>query len=135
VTSYGGPAIGGGVTYEDAKKTQEDTAISKAWLFGVELPGTISIALFAGAIVCIAGAIWSRRLSRPMLLAGVLIPAAAYGLAFWPAQQHVQEISPVPPGALSFLHFPYFPIVIISVAALAAVMTQVWMQDWELEWE
>lgn len=128
VTSYGESASGR-VSYEEAKKTREDTAISKAWLFGVELLGTIGIALYAGAIVCIAGAIWPRRARFPMLLAGVLIPAAAFGLAFWPAQEHVQAVSPVPPGALSFLNFPYFPIVIISVAALAAVKTRGWMQE------
>ncbi|MEO3826821.1 hypothetical protein [Actinomadura sp. B10D3] len=125
VTSYGGrPATGGGVTYEEAKKSKEDTAISGAWLFGVELLGTISIALFAGATVCMASAIWSRGLRLPLLLAGVLIPAVAYGFAFWPAQQRVQEVSPVSPGALGFLHFPYLPIVFAVAAAFITV--QAW---------
>ncbi|WP_149263017.1 hypothetical protein [Actinomadura sp. K4S16] len=130
VTSYGGgPANGGGISYEEAKKTQEDTAISRAWLFGVELLGTVGIALFAGGVVCMADAIWSRGLRLPMLLGGVLIPAAAYGAAFWPAQERVLAVSPVAPGALGFLGFPYFPIVVIAGAALATV------QAWRLTGE
>ncbi|QKW33002.1 hypothetical protein HUT06_02225 [Actinomadura sp. NAK00032] len=120
VTSYGGPAIGGGVSYEEAKETKEDTAVAKAWIFGAEVLGTAGVALYAGAVVCLAGAVRSRRFQLPMVLAAVLVPAAVYGLAFWPAQERVREVSPVPPGVLSFLDFPYFPIVIISVAALTA---------------
>ncbi|TMR32940.1 hypothetical protein [Actinomadura geliboluensis] len=132
VTSYGGgPAMGGGVSYEEAKESKEDTAVSKAWVFRVELLGTVGIALYAAAVVCLSGALRARRFQLPMVLAVVLIPAVAYGLAFGPAQERVQEVSPVSPGVLSFLDFPYFPIVIISVAALTTGWVWFYRDAWD----
>ncbi|TDC43136.1 hypothetical protein E1281_35425 [Actinomadura sp. KC345] len=120
----------GGRSYEEMKDAEERTAVSKAWIFGVEVLGLLGVFLSVCGLVFVAGAIRPPDgPNLPALLGVVVALSAAYALALWPAQDDARAVSPVSPGILGFLGFSYFPLVVVAAAAAFTLMADRWMSE------
>lgn len=124
------PGLPAGATYDEMRKSEEDTAVSKAWIFGVEILGVFGVFLVVCGLVFVSASVWRPRgPSLPVLFGGVLVLSTGYALALWPAQDDARSASPAPPGIFGFVGFSYLPMIVVLAAAIFTLMADKWKDE------